>query len=94
MGRLEELLQSPKAKDWGYHDARRLASLRLDKEFRDSLECKPIQSTIVESLPDNSLKREVRLQAEEIVRLRNSVTLLTKKGGSVKDTDGSGCVGI
>jgi hypothetical protein len=77
MGQLEKL--KGRIEMWGYHDARRLASLRLDQEYRDSLECKPIQSTIVESLPDDSLKREVRLQAEEIVRLRNSVALLQKE---------------
>jgi len=76
MGRLDAL--KGKIEDWGYKDARRLASLRLDRE---ALESKPIKSSIVEPDVDMvvELQKEVRIQSEEIVRLRRSVTLLERK---------------
>ena len=87
MGRLQDLLNSPKAKDWGYQDSRRLLSLRLDQEYRDT---QPKPSTIVEP-PDwenvamelerqnASLRREVRLQGELLESVRTSVSHIQKK---------------
>jgi hypothetical protein len=61
-------------------------AIYFDRLWKEPEESKPIQSTIV--VPVESLKRELRLQSEEIVRLRN---LLQKKGASVKEKE-PGCV--
>lgn len=87
MGRLDELRNSWKAATWGYRDSQRLRSLRLDQEYRDSLKEKTdsrepadwLDVALTLEKADESLKRELRIQSEEIVRLRNTVHLLSRK---------------
>ena len=82
MGRLADLLNSGKAQDWGYNDARRNHYQRLWKDW-DS-ESRPIQSTI--ESPDwyafvDSHEREHTVVTRKIVTLERFVAkfLLSKE---------------
>lgn len=101
MGRLADLQNSWKAQTWGYHDAQRLRSLRLDQEYRDSIVDQ--SSRVSESNLDDldildrnlvwksdlaPITREQRLLGEEQVRIQR--TLVSHIQGSRTRRGGEG----
>lgn len=82
MGKLQELMESNKAQLWGYRDSRRNLSLRLDREYRDSLKSKPKESSL--EPPDwfayvESHDREHTVITPKIVALESKVFHLERK---------------